>query len=65
MKNSIAWILCCLAFLALWSFAGSDLEVALEGDRLYCEMVEQHNITGGAYGWPDYKSTFKHCEVSK
>lgn len=32
----------------------------LEQQRaLYCEMVETFKNTGGEYGWPDYKSTYK------
>lgn len=32
----------------------------LEQQRaLYCEMVETFKNTGGEYGWPDYKGTYK------
>lgn len=26
---------------------------------LYCEMVETFKNTGGEYGWPDYKGTYR------
>lgn len=32
----------------------------LEQQRaLYCEMVETFKNTGGEYGWPDYKDTYR------
>lgn len=32
----------------------------LEQQRaLYCEMVETFTNTGGEYGWPDYKGTYR------
>lgn len=32
----------------------------LEQQRaLYCEMVETFKNTGGEYGWPDYKGTYR------
>jgi len=45
-------------FIILFSAEPPD-----EQSKIYCEMVELFNQTGGDYGWPDYNENFdKECQ---
>jgi hypothetical protein len=46
-------ILCVL--LAVLHVGSTDHKSARDDERMYCEMVEIHRASNGAYGWPPYK----------
>ena len=55
----LGFILIGVCFL-LVAWAGLDSSDDLEQQRaLYCEMVETFKNSGGEYGWPDYKDTYR------
>ena len=56
-------------FFGLWAVLSlidipADKSDDLEQQHvLYCQMVETYKTTGGEYGWPDYKGSYKRdCE---
>ena len=67
MKNILATGVIVIALASLASSIGvflsdTDLEVQqIEGDT-YCTMHQLWIDTGGDFGWPDYKNTFKECK---
>ena len=48
-------ILCVL--LAVLHVGAGDYRAEKEDERMYCEMVDIHRASNGAYGWPPYKGT--------
>lgn len=55
------WVLCACMAAAFYAGTLADGQPDdLEQQRaLYCEMVETFTNTGGEYGWPDYKGTYR------
>lgn len=56
-------VACVAAALLLLGLAGNaDYSAEQAQHRLYCDKVEEWQLTGGVEGWPDFKGTFKeHC----
>lgn len=48
-----------LGLIALGNVIGDQPDDLEQQRALYCEMVETFKNTGGEYGWPDYKGTYK------
>jgi hypothetical protein len=41
--------------LAVLHVSSTDHKSARDDERMYCEMVDIHRASNGAYGWPPYK----------
>lgn len=48
-----------LAACMVATFAAGQPDDLEQQRALYCEMVETFKNTGGEYGWPDYKGTYR------
>lgn len=57
----MAWVLFSCLFVAFLAgtLAGDQPDDLEQQRALYCEMVETFKNTGGEYGWPDYKGTYR------
>lgn len=55
------WVLaaCLVAMFAVGTLAVGQPDDLEHQRALYCEMVETFKNTGGEYGWPDYKDTYR------
>ena len=49
----------CFLLIALGNAIGGQPDDLEQQRALYCEMVETSKNTGGEYGWPDYKGTYR------
>ena len=59
----IKTIALCSALILLAYFVGSldsELEVKIQEQGLYCEMVSLH-MQDETLGWPDYKGTYERA----
>lgn len=60
-SDLVTWVLfaCLGAAFAAGTLTGGQPDDLEQQRALYCEMVETFKNTGGEYGWPDYKDTYR------
>lgn len=60
-SDLVVWVLaaCLAAALLAGAWADGQPDDLDQQRALYCEMVETFKNTGGEYGWPDYKGTYR------
>lgn len=62
MNNDINWRWVSIGFVTFIVLAGLagrvDYEEELRAEQAYCENVKLYKDTGGAKGWPDYRSLY-------
>ena len=49
----------CFLLIALGHAIGGQPDDLEQQRALYCEMVETFKNSGGEYGWPDYKGSYR------
>ncbi|MGL5405723.1 MAG: hypothetical protein ACRDCT_28400 [Shewanella sp.] len=49
-----------LAMGMIW-VSQQDFESAEDEFKFYCEMIDLHEKSGGADGWPDYENVKASC----